>query len=43
MEIKANATNLYDVFIATSSMEERMKLVEYGAESWREYVLSEKN
>jgi predicted acylesterase/phospholipase RssA len=39
MEIKANATNLYDVFIATSSMEERMKLVEYGAESWREYEL----
>jgi predicted acylesterase/phospholipase RssA len=37
LEIMADATNLYDVYSATSSVDERTKLIKYGAESWEKY------
>jgi predicted acylesterase/phospholipase RssA len=32
--IPADVTNLYDVYLACSSLEERAKLIEYGADCW---------
>jgi len=37
LEIMADSTNLYDVYSATSSIDERIKLIKYGADSWENY------
>jgi NTE family protein len=37
LEIAADSTNLYDVYLATSSIDERSKLIVYGAEIWKSY------
>jgi predicted acylesterase/phospholipase RssA len=34
IEIKADATNLCDIFMVSTSMDERMKLIDYGAKLW---------
>jgi predicted acylesterase/phospholipase RssA len=39
LEIKANAMTLYDMFVTTSCMEERIKLIQYGSESWTQSPL----
>jgi hypothetical protein len=35
LNIPAESTNIYDVYLATSSQEERKRLVEYGSHCWK--------
>jgi|694.fasta_scaffold10112_14 predicted acylesterase/phospholipase RssA len=35
LQIMADATNLYDVYMTSSSMDERIKLIDYGVEAWK--------
>lgn len=41
LNIPAESTNIYDVYLATSSQEERRRLIEYGSDTWNSFFVSQ--